>query len=694
MPASHKIPLLIAASLTLFCSPAVAQNLLHLEADLVITSSVTVAPGEYYLPADSLGAIRIEGDSITVDFNGAILNGALPGAAPDTFEGSGVFVAGGRGVTIKNAVVRGYKVGLIARDADQLTIDGGDFSYNYRQRLKSTIEREHLDDWMSYHINNADEWLGYGAAIYLNRCERPTIRGVTVTGGQNGIMLTDVNHGLLEDNAITFNSAIGIGMYRSSHNVVLHNRLDWNVRGYSQGVYYRGQDSAAILLYEQSSHNTIAYNSATHSGDGLFLWAGQTTMDDGSGGSNDNRIVGNDFSFAPTNCIEVTFSRNTILDNYLEGCWHGIWGGYSFDTVIAGNTFVDNDEHIAIEHGQNITIADNTFSGGKLGIYAWERASQPADWGYARHRDTRSRDYAVHRNTFAGVAEPLRILNTDPVSERDNRIISGIQRASTETASALPAWPDALPRGRRFMMIDVWGPYDFRSPVLWPRHPRIGVRQVFDIHGPAGTWRIADMAGIDSVSAMSGSMPDSVVVWRTTGDVVDMTLALEYMGETVVDRFGAVTPAGTPYVHTYRHFRAAITWRVDFFAYDATTDPRTQPDAFRALIAGAPLFTDRPTDLGYQWYGSPGNGLTANQFATVSTGTFEVPTGSYILDLTSDDGVRVWLDGRLIHDDWTYHPPKLERIELELGGRHELRIEHFEIDGYATLVATLEKATP
>ena len=27
-------------------------------------------------------------------------------------------------------------------------------------------------------------------------------------------------------------------------------------------------------MYEQSSHNVVAYNSVTHSGDGLFLWAG------------------------------------------------------------------------------------------------------------------------------------------------------------------------------------------------------------------------------------------------------------------------------------------------------------------------------------------------------------------------------------------------------------------------------------
>ena len=40
----------------------------------------------------------------------------------------------------------------------------------------------------------------------------------------------------------------GIGMYRSSRNKILNNNLDFNVRGYSHGIFNRGQDSADILV--------------------------------------------------------------------------------------------------------------------------------------------------------------------------------------------------------------------------------------------------------------------------------------------------------------------------------------------------------------------------------------------------------------------------------------------------------------
>lgn len=694
------LTLVCLGSLFLFSATgsAAAQQRIRLTPGLVITSSVVVEPGTYRIPADSTGAIVIRGNSITVDFAGAVLVGWADVTAPNAFTGTGIRIVGSDNVTLMNAVVKGYKVAVHATDSDDLHIDGGDFSYNYRQRLKSTIEREHLDDWMSYHNNEVDEWLRFGAAIYLRRCERPRVEGIRVTGGQNGVMLTEVNDGVIVNNDIVFNSAIGVGLYRSSRNRIEHNRLDWNVRGYSHGVYNRGQDSAAILLYEQSSNNIIAYNSATHSGDGLFLWAGQTTMDTGDGGCNDNLILGNDFSFAPTNGIEVTFSRNTIIRNRMEGCWHGIWGGYSYDTVIRANQFVDNDEHIAIEHGQRIDITANNFVGGNVGVRAWERGSQPADWGYSQNRDVASRGFDISLNVFDGVKTPLDVTNTDSVADVDNLVYTGATETATEESAERreqfgdpgdARYPRDPRNGRRFILVDEWGPHDFLSPILWPRSDRTAKVQRFEILGPPGEWRVVSTTGVDSVSAHTGTVPDSITVWRSDASVVDMNIALEYVGGEVTDRFGVVTSAGEPFGFEYEYFFVPIRWQTDFFEYDESTDPLTQPDAFGRLIEGETAHTVETEALAFQWYGSPAPGVGADHFATVSEGTLEVPPGTYSLELTSDDGVRVWVDGQLVHDDWTYHAPRLAEVEVELGGRHEIRIEHFEIDGYATLVLAL-----
>lgn len=241
----------------------------------LISKSSTLNRTTYLVPnGDDLGksaAITIQGDGVVVDFNGATLRGSAETAEPDKRAGTGIRIVGSN-VTIKNAHVHGYKLGLIARDCQGLRILNCDFSYNWKQRLLSTVEREDESDWMSYHHNESEEWLRYGAGIYLSGCKDFEVKGTRITGGQCGLMLTRCERGLAWNNDFSFLSGLGIGMYRSSDNRIMHNHIDWCVRGFSYGVYNRGQDSAGILVFEQCNRNTFAYNSATHGGDGFFLW--------------------------------------------------------------------------------------------------------------------------------------------------------------------------------------------------------------------------------------------------------------------------------------------------------------------------------------------------------------------------------------------------------------------------------------
>ena len=192
---------------------------------------------------------------------------------PDTFTGVAVLIEG-KNVTIKNLKANGYKIALMARSVEGIVIENSDLSYNYRPRLNSSQEKEDISDWMSYHQNEKDEWLRYGAAIYLKQCNNAIVRNCKVTGGQNALLLNSCNDGSYYNNDFSFNSGIGIGMYRSSRNKIMHNRMVFNVRGYSHGVYNRGQDSAGILVYEQSNNNLFYRNNVTHGGDGFFFMGG------------------------------------------------------------------------------------------------------------------------------------------------------------------------------------------------------------------------------------------------------------------------------------------------------------------------------------------------------------------------------------------------------------------------------------
>lgn len=68
--------------------------------------------------------------------------------------------------------------------------------------------------------------------------------------------------------------------------------------------------------------------------------------------------------------------------------------------------------------------------------------------------------------------------------------------------------------------------------------------------------------------------------------------------------------------------------------------------------------------------------------------------GVYRLYLTSDDGIRLWLNGRLLVDDWTDHAPTTASIDVTLtaGVLNDLRIDYYQNGGGA--VARLEWSGP
>ena len=124
-----------------------------LKKGMVITHSLTIKKGNYTLNASTdlnHPLIKISGNNIVVDFNGAVLMGSNDKKRPDQFYGTAVLITG-TGITIKNAVIRGYKIAIMGRHLQKSIIDSCDLSYNFRQHLNSTRKWEDLSDWQSYH---------------------------------------------------------------------------------------------------------------------------------------------------------------------------------------------------------------------------------------------------------------------------------------------------------------------------------------------------------------------------------------------------------------------------------------------------------------------------------------------------------------------------------------------------------------
>src|SRR3989454_137690 len=477
---------------------------IELQPGMIITQSVRVVPKTYRLAG---APIIVRGDNITVDFGGATLEGTDPQADPDQARDTAIVIDGGSNIRIVTANIHGYKVGILARGTRQLTLRNSDLSDNWKPRLFSLVEHESLVDWLSFHHNEKDEWLRFGAAIYLQDVKGAEVRNNVVIGGLNGLLLVRSNGVTIRDNNFSFNSGLGIGLYRSSDDTIIHNEVDYNVRGYSHRFFTRGQDSADLLLFEQSSRNVVALNSLTHGGDGVFLWAGQTAMDSGTGGANDNLFYGNDVSYATANGVEATLIRNQNIEHRAWGRQAGIWGGYSHETEISENDLKDNRTGIAIEHGQDNTIVGNRFDHDSTAIRLWADSIEPSDWGYPKHHDTRSRDYYISANEFLGNRTKLNVRYTTGLDTTSSIIRQAPPSYITNLITDSMTFPSSelARRDRAAIVVDEWGPYDWRTPKLWP----VGDSRL-DTLGPRGTWRVVTQRGIATLAPTSGRIADTL----------------------------------------------------------------------------------------------------------------------------------------------------------------------------------------
>ena len=112
-------------------------------------------------------------------------------------------------------------------------------------------------------------------------------------------------------------------------------------------------------------------------------------------------------------------------------------------------------------------------------------------------------------------------------------------------------------------------------------------------------------------------------------------------------------------------------------------------------LTGDPVLTRVDREVAFRWdRGAPtdalvaqgrlpaGNALSDDDFAVRWTGQLLPPvSGRYELVVSADDGFRLWIDGRLVSDDWQSHPrisSKSAFVELERGRAYDVRLEYFE----------------
>jgi sugar lactone lactonase YvrE len=148
----------------------------------------------------------------------------------------------------------------------------------------------------------------------------------------------------------------------------------------------------------------------------------------------------------------------------------------------------------------------------------------------------------------------------------------------------------------------------------------------------------------------------------------------------------AVAPDGTVYVadmynHRIQAFGPAYptTWRGEYFA--------------NRWLAERPVLIRDEAGVNFTWgIGSPGVDVPADNFSARCQRYDSFDAGTYRFTVFADDGVRLWVDDRLLIDQWQDQVATYSADISLTQGYHRVRLEYFEAGGDAVVRLSWELA--
>lgn len=127
----------------------------------------------------------------------------------------------------------------------------------------------------------------------------------------------------------------------------------------------------------------------------------------------------------------------------------------------------------------------------------------------------------------------------------------------------------------------------------------------------------------------------------------------------------------------------------------AGLSPGLRGDYYEGLNFEYLVHIQRDARLDFDWHEqSPVPGVPATSFTVRWTGWLVPPvTGRYVLYLAVDDGVRLWLDQRLLLDEWRsqYLSVYQVAVDLQAGYAYPLRLEYCQYSATTRLLLSWER---
>jgi len=186
----------------------------------------------------------------------------------------------------------------------------------------------------------------------------------------------------------------------------------------------------------------------------------------------------------------------------------------------------------------------------------------------------------------------------------------------------------------------------------------------------------ADGAFIATIPVPERWKADSLLVVAQSRDGQRRAVARLYLIRPTATATAMPTPpppTRTPTPSPTPHFTG---WRGEYFA--------------NPTLQGIPLLVRDDPDVNFTWRdASPAPGLPPDNFSVRWSRTFELVPGGYRFHVRVDDGVRLWVNGQLLVDEWHVTSPTEYHANVVLeGGPTQIRIEYFDAGGNAEILFT------
>ena len=134
-----------------------------------------------------------------------------------------------------------------------------------------------------------------------------------------------------------------------------------------------------------------------------------------------------------------------------------------------------------------------------------------------------------------------------------------------------------------------------------------------------------------------------------------------------------------------------LEWNVKYFSWPSA-GPQQPPADWQGVIASSPLLERLQPNVAFnRRNGAAAPGVPLEYFALQATAAANFSAGTYRAKTTYDDGVRIYIDDKLIVDHWSFNHPTTNEVQFKVtDGQHTLRVEYFQINGGFTLSVEAE----